>query len=601
MIYDLNGNALNAAFDMNGNSLDVAYDVGGNIVFQKGTPAQLPIASRHDVILSQDHMYVCFDGRYLSMTLDGGKTFPKKIDITGIIPKNIHVFTNGTLNVFTHTMAYYSDDWETLHEATVLDGSGNPYEFSTYDTFTTSRHNPQRIFVGGYEMYIFGNYCLTNEYSQKKNVWYTTDYGHTYKPAYEFGTSMVRHVHNVYFNPVDSSFWTTTGDSNAESYVMKGFYDAQNDSWSWSVIGNGYYYKWAGMDIYDGYIYWALDHSPGQVRRCPYNYISDESKHSIILQDLPNDCINVIIDHDTGEMLVSLSTYGGSYDTCRRLYYSADRLNFDYVLGEPPEYYPYNDTMYYGIHGVNADKKILSGLWSDGNDNILNWDKVPSVWLDDIVRSKFPNAFPLPVSPIPSEYQQVEWIHPENGAAISLLVPFSSATVTVKATISYENVPSTEEYIVANGTDSATMYYFLLGMYQKFVFLYTRQNQSTLDPRADSQAFNGAQTIDITAALNATAGTKALKANTSEASKTYSGGITAAESPIYLFRGRLNSNACWFTGRLHSLSIESATVNFNLIPCYRKSDSVIGLYDTVSKTFLVNAGTGSFTKGADVT
>ena len=37
-----------------------------------------------------------------------------------------------------------------------------------------------------------------------------------------------------------------------------------------------------------------------------------------------------------------------------------------------------------------------------------------------------------------------------------------------------------------------------------------------------------------------------------------------------------------------------------LIPCYRKSDGEIGMYDTVSRTFYTNAGTGSFTKGADV-
>ena len=39
----------------------------------------------------------------------------------------------------------------------------------------------------------------------------------------------------------------------------------------------------------------------------------------------------------------------------------------------------------------------------------------------------------------------------------------------------------------------------------------------------------------------------------------------------------------------------------DLIPCYRKSDVEIGMYDLVSKTFLTNAGNGSFTKGADVT
>lgn len=36
------------------------------------------------------------------------------------------------------------------------------------------------------------------------------------------------------------------------------------------------------------------------------------------------------------------------------------------------------------------------------------------------------------------------------------------------------------------------------------------------------------------------------------------------------------------------------------VPCYRKSDGEIGMYDTVSKTFYTNAGTGTFLKGADV-
>lgn len=35
----------------------------------------------------------------------------------------------------------------------------------------------------------------------------------------------------------------------------------------------------------------------------------------------------------------------------------------------------------------------------------------------------------------------------------------------------------------------------------------------------------------------------------------------------------------------------------NLIPCYRKSDNVIGLFDTVGMTFYTNIGTGSFSKG----
>lgn len=37
----------------------------------------------------------------------------------------------------------------------------------------------------------------------------------------------------------------------------------------------------------------------------------------------------------------------------------------------------------------------------------------------------------------------------------------------------------------------------------------------------------------------------------------------------------------------------------NLIPCRRNSDSVLGMYDTVTGTFLTNQGTGTFTAGTD--
>lgn len=37
-----------------------------------------------------------------------------------------------------------------------------------------------------------------------------------------------------------------------------------------------------------------------------------------------------------------------------------------------------------------------------------------------------------------------------------------------------------------------------------------------------------------------------------------------------------------------------------LVPCYRKSDGEIGMYDTVRKIFLYNVGSGAFEKGADV-
>lgn len=38
----------------------------------------------------------------------------------------------------------------------------------------------------------------------------------------------------------------------------------------------------------------------------------------------------------------------------------------------------------------------------------------------------------------------------------------------------------------------------------------------------------------------------------------------------------------------------------NMLPCYRKSDNEIGLYDTINNVFYTNQGTGTFIKGADM-
>ena len=38
----------------------------------------------------------------------------------------------------------------------------------------------------------------------------------------------------------------------------------------------------------------------------------------------------------------------------------------------------------------------------------------------------------------------------------------------------------------------------------------------------------------------------------------------------------------------------------DMIPCYRKADHVIGMYDLVNDVFYTNSGTGTFYKGPDV-
>ena len=56
------------------------------------------------------------------------------------------------------------------------------------------------------------------------------------------------------------------------------------------------------------------------------------------------------------------------------------------------------------------------------------------------------------------------------------------------------------------------------------------------------------------------------------------------------------------SNKLYKLDIydENWVHIYDLVPCYRKSDSVIGMYDLVNDVFYTNAGTGTFTKWSDV-
>ena len=45
---------------------------------------------------------------------------------------------------------------------------------------------------------------------------------------------------------------------------------------------------------------------------------------------------------------------------------------------------------------------------------------------------------------------------------------------------------------------------------------------------------------------------------------------------------------------------DDGTLISEYVPCYRKADGVIGLYDIIKNEFKTNAGNGSFTKGGDV-
>lgn len=82
---------------------------------------------------------------------------------------------------------------------------------------------------------------------------------------------------------------------------------------------------------------------------------------------------------------------------------------------------------------------------------------------------------------------------------------------------------------------------------------------------------------------------------------TYPSAMPSANIHLFTASGVSSSNGKYY-GKLYKFTMADANGNLirNFVPCYRKSDSVVGLYDPVSSTFFTNAGTGSFTAGPEV-
>ena len=56
-----------------------------------------------------------------------------------------------------------------------------------------------------------------------------------------------------------------------------------------------------------------------------------------------------------------------------------------------------------------------------------------------------------------------------------------------------------------------------------------------------------------------------------------------------------------FHGRIYSFNIIRGTeLIFDFVPCYRKLDGEIGMYDLIGDKFYSNNGTGTFKKGNDI-
>jgi hypothetical protein len=201
---------------------------------------------------------------------------------------------------------------------------------------------------------------------------------------------------------------------------------------------------------------------------------------------------------------------------------------------------------------------------------------------------------------LPSAYQRVEWVRAENGIGAYIKLGFTFDTAArFKIGFYAESVGT--GYLFGAAENSGKIRCMVTAPHGTSALsseLYGTDQNSYNNIRL--VLANGLNEIECT-----------LREGFREYRNLTTGKSTSASNQIsltmtnelYLFAQNYNGSPRFGVERQVSY-FEYYDKNDELIcsltPCYRKSDGVIGMYDTVRKLFLTNAGSGSFTKGAEI-
>lgn len=198
-------------------------------------------------------------------------------------------------------------------------------------------------------------------------------------------------------------------------------------------------------------------------------------------------------------------------------------------------------------------------------------------------------------SGLPFEYQKVEFLQSSNKEFIDLGYTLNTATDDVELDIQLLSDSSSTNFFGARTTTSSRVYTLatsVSGGVCRWRFGWKSSSSSTgvtADTNRHTLKINHtAQTLSLDGVI---IDTRTDAANTTTPTTATLFAIHSTQGDIYYF------------GSVKIFGYKKWTNNVlsqNLIPCRRKSDSVLGMYDLISNTFLTNGGTGAFTAGADI-
>lgn len=212
------------------------------------------------------------------------------------------------------------------------------------------------------------------------------------------------------------------------------------------------------------------------------------------------------------------------------------------------------------------------------NGDILVWDNTAQEW---IVRSGWQIL-----------YQPVEYIESTGTQYINTGV-LPQANMRVIVDTQYSAIPSSADSYIGGSTNATWAFVWasegasgqwatiVNNSYTWVKFGTTDTNRHTWDLQSGSQKFDG----------------------TVISTSNFTQNITNVSFTMLHFARHTNSNTPngWSKEKLYSLKYYYGdTLIRDFIPCYNRITNEIGLFDIVESKFYQNAGTGTFTKGANV-
>lgn len=204
---------------------------------------------------------------------------------------------------------------------------------------------------------------------------------------------------------------------------------------------------------------------------------------------------------------------------------------------------------------------------------------------------------------LPAEYQAVEWVAPDSFAANAItgyidtgITPTVNTGIEMKLAATSANPE--RNFFGIRQAQSGVNNAFLLQVYSADrKFGYARFGSSVQTASFDNNFHKFVLKTDEVSVDDVayTLAAPASQTITGQTFRIFGVYVYASSSATYI----------WQSGgsqKVQYLKIwEDGELVREYVACYRKSDNVIGFYDRVSHTFKTNEGTGSFTKGSNIT